>query len=119
MHAVPVRAWVASASSAWRWRLRKSLTVRKSGLIQGSYRHEIHAFDTGLADAAEGLDPLAVTVEQQRGHHGGVIRRVALLFGIAPENDGEIELLRDQIADEVGHMSCRHEVPHRGGKSMT
>ena len=47
------------------------------------------------------------------------MQRVTLLFGIAPENDGEIELLGDQIADEVGQMSCRHEVPHRGGKSMT
>lgn len=52
--------------------------------------------------------------EQERRHHGGVIRRIALLVGIGAKDGGQIELLGDQIPNEVGEMSLGHEVPHRG-----
>jgi len=82
--------------------------------LQRRDRHEVHPLLAGPRDAARGVDPLAVGVQQQRCHHDRVVRRIAALLVVRLDDRRQIQFLGHRVPYEVRQMVRRHEVQHRG-----
>ena len=75
--------------------------------------HEINALAARLGDPPRGVDAAAVGIQQQRRHHGGIIRRLATLAAVGAGDPSEVDFVPDQAQHKAGKMVVGHEVPHR------
>ncbi len=60
--------------------IRDSAEVRA---VQSRHRHDVDPLLAGAGQLTRGVDPAAVAVKQQGGHHAGMIGREAALLAIA------------------------------------
>jgi len=83
------------------------------GRVERHNAHEINTLAAGLGNPARGVDAAAIRIEQQRRHHRGIERRLALLAAVTGRDLGQVQLLGHKAHNEAGEMILGHKVPHR------
>jgi hypothetical protein len=81
--------------------------------LQPGDRHDVDPLRTRHGDPARGVEPAAVRIQQQRGHHRRMVRRLAPVLRVGVEDRPKVQRLAHQIADQMRRMSGRHEVVDR------
>src|SRR5208337_1572438 len=98
-------------------RLQVPLTeVRNGAEIRGIKRHNAHEIDAlaaRLGDPARRVDAAAIGIQQQRRHHGGIKRWLAVLAAVCAGDLRKVEIIAHQTQHKAGEMVLGHEVAHR------
>jgi hypothetical protein len=90
--------------------------VRNGAEIWCIERHNTHEIDplaACLGDPARGVEAAAVGIQQQRRHHGGIKRWLALLAAVCAGDLRKVEIIVHQAQYKAGEMVLGHEVAHR------
>src|SRR5712672_463380 len=90
--------------------------IRDGAEIRWIERHNAHEIDplaARLGDPTRGIDAAAVGIQQQRRHHGGIIRRLTPLAAVGAGDLDDVEFILHQAHHKTGEMVLGHEITHR------
>src|SRR5215469_17064151 len=103
--------WTNRSLKAFRWRRRNLAMVRKSGWFIAVTA--MKSTRSSQAWAIRRIEAAAIGIEQQRHHHGRMVRRVAPLLVIGRKDRAQIQFLPHRVAHEMRHVSGRNQFMDR------